>query len=163
MKTMRLKVTPAGQVKVSAPFSVTDRDIISMIESRLSWIHEQQQAYAHSPRAEAEQATEQDRKEWAAVVKACVPPLVESWESVLGVKVEKLVYRNMSSRWGSCQPSTGKVCINTRLALYPPECLEYVVLHELCHFLVPNHGSEFKALLDRLMPDWRDRANKLRY
>ena len=51
------------------------------------------------------------------------------------MKAQKLAYRNMKSRWGSCQPSTGRICINVRLALYPPECLEYVVVHELCHLL----------------------------
>lgn len=88
--------------------------------------------------------------------------LVSEWAPVLGVGVRKLDYRNMKSRWGSCQPSTGRVCINVRLALYPPECLEYVVVHELCHFLVPNHGPEFKELMGRLMPDWKERAAKLR-
>ena len=70
------------------------------------------------------------------------------WRSVgayHGVKAGKLAYRNMTSRWGSCQPATGRICINVRLALYPPGCLEYVVVHELCHLLERGHGSRFKA------------------
>ena len=58
--------------------------------------------------------------------------------------------------------ATGRICINVRLALYPPECLEYVVVHELCHLLERGHGSRFKALMDAFMPDWRDRRAKLR-
>ena len=99
---------------------------------------------------------------WRAVVEACVPALVEAWEPIMGVKAGKLVYRNMTSRWGSCQPATGRICINVRLALYPPECLEYVVVHELCHLLERGHGPRFKALMDAFMPDWRDRRAKLR-
>ena len=63
---------------------------------------------------------------------------------------------------GSCQPATGRICINVRLALYPPECLEYVVVHELCHLLEGGHGPRFKALMDAFMPDWRERRAKLR-
>ena len=96
------------------------------------------------------------------VVEACVPALVEAWEPIMGVKAGKLVYRNMTSRCGSCQPATGRICINVRLALYPPECLEYVVVHELCHLLERGHGPRFKALMDAFMPDWRDRRAKLR-
>jgi hypothetical protein len=95
-------------------------------------------------------------------VSACVPPLVEAWEPILGVHAQNLVYRNMKSRWGSCQPATGRICINTRLALYPPECLEYVVVHELCHLLVSGHGPEFHALMTSVMPDWKARRARLR-
>ena len=163
MKSIRLRVTPLGEVCVSAPYGVKDSEIVEMVRSRKLWIESQQRAFANSPQAEAERASEEEQKAWRAVVAACVPPLVKEWEPILKVQVKQLTYRNMKSRWGSCQPSTGKVCINTRLALYPPECLEYVVVHEMCHLLVANHGSQFKELLDKVMPDWRKREEKLRF
>ena len=162
MKSIRLKVTPLGEVRVSAPYNVSDDEIRHMVESRLEWIYSQQQAFANSPQSVADRATKEEQEAWRAVVKACVPSLVEAWEPILGVQVKELTYRNMKSRWGSCQPSTGKICINTRLALYPPECLEYVVVHEMCHLLVANHGPGFKTLLTKVMPDWKRRADKLR-
>ena len=61
----------------------------------------------------------------------------------------------MTSRWGSCNTRTNHINLNTRLAEHPERCLEYVILHELCHTVVPNHGPAFKALEDRFMPDWR--------
>lgn len=163
MKSIRLRVTPIGEVRVSAPYGVKDSEIVEMVRSRKLWIESQQRAFVNSPQAEAERASEEEQKAWRAVVAACVPPLVKEWEPILKVQVKQLTYRNMKSRWGSCQPSTGKVCINTRLALYPPECLEYVVVHEMCHLLVANHGSQFKELLDKVMPDWRKREEKLRF
>ena len=162
MKSIRLRVTPLGEVRVSAPYGVRDSDIVDMVRSRRAWIADQQRAFANSPQAEAERATKEEQAAWRRVVQACVPPLIEVWEPILGVKVKQLTYRNMKSRWGSCQPSTGKVCINTRLALYPPECLEYVVVHEMAHLLVANHGPDFKRLLDKVMPDWQKRSDKLR-
>lgn len=161
MQNVRLRVKPDGTVAASAPYHVSDAEIERFVREKHDWIRRQQQANANSPAARAAQATPQEIEQWRAVVKACVPPLVEAWEPIMGVKVQKLAYRNMTSRWGSCQPSTGRVCINIRLALYPPECLEYVVVHELCHLLEGSHGPRFKQLMDTFMPDWRDRERKL--
>lgn len=112
--------------------------------------------------ARASQATPEEVAQWREVVSACVPALIAAWEPIMGVKAGKLAYRNMTSRWGSCQPSTGRICINVRLALYPPECLEYVVVHELCHLLERGHGPRFHQLMDTFMPDWKQRRAKLR-
>lgn len=163
VQTMRMRVQPPdGRVEVSAPWHVKEREIIRFVREKRSWIERGRARVAASPMAQAEAATPEQIAEWRRVVEACVPPLIAEWEPILGVKAGKLAYRNMKSRWGSCQPATGRICINVRLALYPPECLEYVVVHELCHLLVRGHGPEFHALMDRVMPDWRIRKAKLR-
>ncbi len=161
MKSIRLHVKPTGEVTLSAPLGTSKTRISEFIRSRVDWICAQQAKQVDSPAARAERATKQEIEQWRTVVKACVPPLVAEWERILGVRVQKLDYRNMKSRWGSCQPQTGRVCINIRLALYPPECLEYVVVHELCHMLEPNHGAGFKALITKVMPDWKQRERIL--
>lgn len=163
MKNVSLRVkAPDGRVEVSAPYHVGDAFIESMVRERRAWIERQRAAMAASPRARADAADPAEVAQWKAVVSACVPALVEAWEPIMGVKAGELAYRNMKSRWGSCQPSTGRICINVRLALYPPECLEYVVVHELCHLLERGHGPRFHALMDAFMPDWRERRAKLR-
>ena len=106
--------------------------------------------------------TPEEVARWREAVSACVPALIAAWEPIMGVRAGKVAYRNMTSRWGSCQPSTGRICINVRLALYPPECLEYVVVHELCHLLECGHGPRFHQLMDAFMPDWKQRRAKLR-
>jgi predicted metal-dependent hydrolase len=161
MKSIRLHVKPSGEITLSAPCGTSQKRLREFVAARMDWIRRQQEKYANSPAAIADQATKAEVEQWRAVVKACVPPLVAEWEQILGVKVTTLAYRNMKSRWGSCQPATGRVCINVRLALYPPECLEYVVVHELCHLLEPNHGPGFKTLLTKVMPDWKQRDRTL--
>lgn len=161
IKTLRISINSTGRLSISAPYAVSDSEIARFIEKRYDWIIKKQKESESSLMAQAEQATDSEKRQWRALVEVCVPPLVEVWSEILGVKVSHLVYRNMKSRWGSCQPSTGRVCINTRLALYPPECLEYVVVHELCHFLEPNHGKGFHDLMTRVMPDWKERKSKL--
>lgn len=163
IKNMHLRVKPPdGRIEVSAPLRLPMRTIERFVLEKQGWIEAQQRAIAASPRVEAAQASPEEVAQWKAVVAACVPPLIEAWEPILGVKAGKIAYRNMTSRWGSCQPATGRICINVRLALYPPECLEYVVVHELCHLLERGHGPRFHALMDAVMPDWKARRAKLR-
>lgn len=163
VKNIRITVAaPTGRVSVSAPFGTSLSSIKDLVASRAEWIKQKQIEITNSVMSRADSASAEEVNQWKAVVSACVPPLVRAWEPILGVKVHHIVYRNMKSRWGSCQPSTGKVCINTRLALFPPECLEFVVVHEMCHLLVPHHGREFKELLNRVMPDWKKRYDLLR-
>ncbi len=163
MKNVRMRVVESDvDVEVSAPFGVNDERIRYFIDMKAAWIENQRRSLADSPQSRASCASKQEIERWRETVMACVPPLIEAWEPIMGVKVGRLVYRNMTSRWGSCQPATGRVCINIRLALYPPECLEYVVVHELCHLLEAGHGPGFKEKMDFFMPDWRERRAKLR-
>lgn len=146
MKSVRLRVkSPSGDVCLSAPYHVPEAELRTFVAARVGWIRQQQARIAASPSARAETASKEEIEAWRAVVKACVPPLVEQWAAILDVRPKTIAYRNMKSRWGSCQPETGRICFNIRLALYPPECLEYVVVHELCHLLEPNHGPGFHA------------------
>lgn len=63
----------------------------------------------------------------------------------------------MKTRWGSCNPSTGSIRLNTDLAKKPVECLEYIVVHEMLHLLEPTHNKRFLVLMDRHMPQWQER------
>jgi predicted metal-dependent hydrolase len=78
-----------------------------------------------------------------------------------GVSMPKLTLREMTSRWGSCQPKRGVITLNKRLIETPRGCIEYVVLHELIHFLHPNHSRGFYDMLSALMPDWKERKRLL--
>jgi len=87
--------------------------------------------------------------------------LISSWEKKLDVKVNKLFIQAMSRKWGSCNPETRNIRLNTQLAQKPKECLDYVVLHELAHLRFPTHGEQFTNLLDEMQPDWKERRKLL--
>lgn len=162
VKNLNLRIGRDGQcVNASAPSWMPEDDVVAFVRRKRPWIDAALARAAASPQAQAEGASPEEVAQWRAVVEAFAPALVEQWEPIMGVKAGKLVYRNMRSRWGSCQPATGRICINVRLALYPPECLEYVVVHELCHLLERGHGPRFHALMDRFMPDWKRRRARL--
>lgn len=163
VKNLNLRIARDGShVDASAPAWMAPADVADFVHRKHDWIEAQMERVSATPMAQASQASKAEVAQWHAVVQACVPALVAAWEPIMGVKAGQLAYRNMTSRWGSCQPSTGRICINVRLALYPPECLEYVVVHELCHLLERGHGSRFHQLMDRFMPDWKQRRDKLR-
>lgn len=94
-------------------------------------------------------------------LRQAVSPLIARWEPIMSVKVRAFSIRRMKTRWGSCTPKTGQIRINTELAKKPPECLEYLIVHEMTHLLEPTHNARFKALLDQFLPDWRRRKELL--
>lgn len=78
-----------------------------------------------------------------------------------GVLYPVIRYRNMVSRWGSCQPKRGILTFNYALVEAPISCIEYVVVHEFTHFLQPNHSKKFYQQLAMFMPDWEARKKVL--
>lgn len=94
-------------------------------------------------------------------VVAALPDLELRWSEELDVTVTTWTVRRMSSRWGSCNPETGRVTLNLELAAEPPELLEYIVVHEMAHLREPGHGRRFQRLMDRHLPDWRHLRRRL--
>lgn len=94
-------------------------------------------------------------------VTQAVIPLVAKWEPILGVRINALQVRQMKTRWGSCTPRRRSIRLNTELGKKPPECLEYVLVHELIHLLEPSHNARFVSLMDRFMPQWRHVRDEL--
>jgi len=77
------------------------------------------------------------------------------------VEYPKIRIRNMTSRWGSCQPQKGVITLNSKLIQASRDCIEYVVLHEFAHFIYPNHSRQFWDFVSMLMPDWKDKKKEL--
>ena len=93
-----------------------------------------------------------------------IPPLLEQWQAKLGVQVNAWGVKRMKTKWGSCNPATGRVWFNLELAKKPVQCLEYIVVHELIHLLERRHNDQFMALLNSQLPKWhqqRDMLNEL--
>jgi len=84
-------------------------------------------------------------------------PIIETWHERLNVHSNKLFIQAMTRQWGSCNPFTRNIRLNTQLAQKPKICLDYIVLHELAHLRVPGHGEAFQVLLNAHQPDWQER------
>lgn len=94
-------------------------------------------------------------------LKEAIPELVANWEPMMKVKVASFGVRKIKTKWGSCNPSRESILLNLELAKKPPECLEYIVAHEMIHLLEPTHNKRFVALMDHFMPQWQSHRTVL--
>src|SRR5207244_5100406 len=102
------------------------------------------------------EAKECVREDWYRhQLKQVVPPLIAKWERFIGVKVDRLFVQRMKTKWGSCNPDSNSIRLNTELAKKPPECLEYLVVHEMAHLLVRHHNDRFANLMNKCLPHWK--------
>ena len=94
-------------------------------------------------------------KWYRSQLKVQLPLLVAKWEEHVGVTVADVRIRRMKTRWGSCSVEARRIWLNLELAKKPSSCLEYVLVHEIVHFLERHHTERFRELMDGLMPSWR--------
>lgn len=94
-------------------------------------------------------------------LREAIPGLISTWESVLDTRVPDWVIRRMRTKWGTCNRETRRLTFNVELAKKHPDCLEYIVVHEMMHYFERNHGERFTKLMDDVMPDWRMRRDRL--
>lgn len=100
--------------------------------------------------------------EWyRSLLKVEVEKYLPKWEKITGLHCSSWQSKYMTTKWGTCNTSTGKIWLNLQLAKKPIECLEYVILHELVHLRVQNHGPEFVAEMNRHMKNWCEIRNLL--
>jgi len=94
-------------------------------------------------------------------LRRAIPDLIEKWERKMRVTVSKWSIRRMKTKWGSCNRETGHIWFNVELAKKHPECLEYLAVHEMTHLLERSHGPRFTKVMDKHLPDWRARRDRL--
>lgn len=177
--------TSDGSIRLSAPHQTSPERIRLLLELRANWIRKQ---LARMPTTRASQIPDgfvQHLGEIVPVTSLCgnVPELgrlavlqnlrrrvlhelltayMREWESRLALHAESWHVRRMKSRWGSCHVQKKRLCFNTELVYQAPECIEYVVVHELLHLRERGHGKAFWALVAQALPDWKQRRARLR-
>ena len=85
-----------------------------------------------------------------------INPLILKWEKTLDVKINKVFIKRMKTKWGSCNPKTGNIFLNTELAKKPLEYLEYILVHEMMHLIEPTHNERFQNLMTQCLPKWKN-------
>lgn len=87
--------------------------------------------------------------------------LLPHWQTKLGVEANSVGIKRMKTKWGSCNIQAKRLWLNLELAKKPPECLEFILVHELIHLIERHHNDHFRSLMDRHMQDWRERRKLL--
>lgn len=159
VKNLNLRVGEDGSVRVSAPFRVPLAEVDRFVEERADWIAAARARYAARPQWPV--PPECGDRAW---VRQTLEEAVERMYPLVagaGVDAPRLRVRRMTSRWGSCLYRKGVITLNSALAACPAELRDYVALHELVHFLHPNHSPAFHRAMGERMPDWKLRRKRL--
>lgn len=90
-----------------------------------------------------------------------IAPLIDKWASVMDIPIPTWGIKRMKTKWGTCNIEAKRVWLNLELIKKPPQCLEYVVVHELTHFFERRHSDFFVELLDSRLPNWRIARDEL--
>lgn len=114
-----------------------------------------------TPEATAEGRRDALNRWYRARLREHVAPVFARWQATLGVAPATWGIKRMKTLWGACNPDLRRIWLNLELAKKPPECIEYIVVHELAHFVSRHHDDQFTALLDRHLPGWRGLRDRL--
>ncbi len=98
---------------------------------------------------------------YRTILRKRVEPLIQQWQEQIGVTPTYIGIKRMKTKWGSCNPSSGRIWLNLELVKKPPECLEFIIVHELIHLLERHHNERFKGLMHKHLPKWPEQRRTL--
>ncbi len=159
-RTLALEVTRDGRVLVRAPMRLAQTRIDSFVAQHVQWIsrHLEVQRQRREARPEPAPAQQQELIEKA---KTILPEKIARYSKIMGLYPTGLTITGARKRFGSCS-AKNRICFSWRLMQYPDEAVDYVVVHELAHIKHKDHGKDFYACVEQVLPDWRKRRELLR-
>lgn len=161
VKNLNIRVRDDGTVAVSIPFGFSWEEADRFVLRHLEWVRS----------AQADLADREARTYWRPLPDKAVAlehftrmsdEVYPAFAAVLGGQKPTLKVRSMTSRWGVCTPAKRQIVFALQLYNMPEAAQIYVVVHEYCHFLVPNHSPAFWAEVEKILPDWKARRALLK-
>ena len=158
-RTIEMSINDEGKLVVRAPQNMAKSEIDAFVEKHRLWAEkhmklkkERIKKYSVSPEEEEN------------IKKNALPYLKERTEyfsAIMGLEPTGVKITSAKKRFGSCS-AKNSICYSWRLMLYPKEAIDYVVVHELAHIAHKNHGPQFYALIEKYLPDYKEREKLLR-
>ena len=154
-KTISIQLKPDGALVVRAPQRLSRQRIEAFVEAHAHWIETHRAAILQRRAAQphVEKLTEEELQTLVKQARQVIPERVAHFQPYVGVTSTGITIRKQRTRWGSCS-AKGHLNFNCLLMLAPPEVLDSVVVHELCHLLEPNHSARFYAEVLRVFPSY---------
>ena len=161
IKNLHLGVyPPGGRIRVAVPLRVSDDAVRLAVIGKLAWIHRQRARFEAQPRQSAREMVSGERHYFLGQrYRLRVVPhngagqvLVRSTSTI---EIHVWAVKRMKTRWGTCNAEAGRIWLNLELAKKPVQCLEYLVVHELAHFIERQHNDCLVGLVDQHLPLWR--------
>ena len=170
MKNIYLKIKPDGNIMISAPIGTSQSYLIEFVKRKEEWIEARLQKMAQRQQSAIALGKDEillfgkpvkgslsDEEFSELLHKKIMSYYHKYWHffQTQGCSPVEIKYRKMKSTWGVCRPTLCTITFNKRLVHQPAEFIEYVVLHELCHLLIPRHNRDFYDLLAFHMPKYK--------
>ena len=157
IKRMNMRIKePDGRIVISAPYGTPDFVIAEFVRSKRSWIDRNVSRIIERAEKHPEPQTRAEKEARRKDLKRRIEERLPYIEEATGLSCSGWTVRDMHTRWGSCNTKTHHINLSLMLATRSDVELDYVILHELVHTVVPGHGPEFYALMDRFMPGWKN-------
>lgn len=175
-KTLAIQINPDLSVTVRAPMYAPQSDIERILREKEGWIQKhiekirEQEAKRKKTQGEKgeygefverDYLTNEEIKKLADKALQYIPKRVSYFAKQIGVTYGKIKIRNQKTRWGSCS-SKGNLNFNCLLMLTPPEVIDYVVVHELCHRKEMNHSRVFWVEVEKVLPNYKEQVKWLK-
>lgn len=163
-KSIAIQVNPDLTVTVRAPMRAKMRDIKRIVLEKEPWINKQIEKFQNSAsnsNSLSNSISDEEIRELSKQAHKYIPQRVEYFAPIVGVDYGRISIRNQKTRWGSCS-SKGNLNFNCRLMLAPPEVIDYVVVHELCHRKEMNHSKAFWHEVEKVLPDYKQSVRWLK-
>ena len=158
-KTVGLEVKRDCSVLVHAPYGMSGAEIDKFVTKYSGWISEKLSAVRK--RAELDEQIDANEEGLRLAAKERIPQLVSEYSDIMGLKPTSVKITSAKGRFGSCRAKNG-LCFSWRLMAYPEGAVRYVVVHELAHIAHHNHSHAFYALVEKYMPDYKERQKLLK-
>lgn len=159
-KTLALQVKPDGSLIIRAPLRFPNAAIEKFLAQHEGWAQEKQ-AEALARREARPAPTAEERAALFARARSEIPPIAARYARLMDVEPAGIKITGAEHRFGSCS-CKNSLCFSYRLVTYPPEAVEYVVVHELAHIREKNHSKDFYAVVAAVLPDYKQREKLLR-
>ena len=156
---MGIEITDNCEIIVRAPKKISDREIAEFVNKYRGWIDEKLSEARR--RAEKKRKISENEEELRQAAHEIIPPLVETYSKIMELRPSSVRITSAEKRFGSCS-GKNSLCFSWRLMAYPTEAVEYVVVHELAHIKHHNHSSAFYSLIEKYMPDYKERQKLLK-
>lgn len=156
--TVAIEVSARGII-IRAPYNMSEKEIDSFFLKYEDWAKAKLEK--QSVLLEKEKLIQANEKEFRRLARSVIPVLVEKYSAIMGLAPTAVKITSAKTRFGSCN-SKKHLCFSWRLMAYPRDAIEYVVVHELAHLKYLNHSKNFYNLVEKFMPDYKERQKLLR-
>lgn len=164
-RTTALQVTPDGRVIVRAPKRCPRSFIEAFVRQKEDWVLRQLACFEKQQKEQSDAEhlplSDKDRARYVSIARDIFTRKTAYYARIMGISYGRITIREQKTRWGSCS-SKGNLNFNWRLILAPEEVLDYVVVHELAHRREMNHSKAFYAVVESVLPDYRQARRWLR-